>query len=264
MKLLLALSLAALPFSPASSGPTAVDRAALKSTTAAPVFLLATTRVAAVQKPARTKAARAALPSQGYRCSGPAAASGTSPPPGAAVIKRVKLTLLKRPTPTSAVVQVDVTLTKPHKLAIFNINDVPGMIRREGVLYTFSATSGTVRGNGPRVIWTLEGEGARTIAVEVNKLKTLCITYASATYTISAPRPGPGGASVKPQWQIDYDNKMALYNQELARQRQAVADNEARRAQLRSKAESVQAAWRAAVAACQAGDYSQCSRPPPQ
>jgi hypothetical protein len=75
----------------------------------------------------------------------------------------------------------------------------------------------------------------------------------------------------KPQWEIDYEQRMAVYEQELAKQRQAVADYErqqaevaARREELRLRAENSQAQWRAAVAACQAGDYSQCSGAAPR
>jgi RNA polymerase-binding transcription factor DksA len=58
---------------------------------------------------------------------------------------------------------------------------------------------------------------------------------------------------------------MAAYTQELNKQQQAVqqyqsdmAAMEQRRAQLKAAAEEAQAAWERAVAACKAGDYSQC------
>jgi septal ring factor EnvC (AmiA/AmiB activator) len=59
---------------------------------------------------------------------------------------------------------------------------------------------------------------------------------------------------------------MAAYTQELNKQQQAVqqyqsdmAAMERRRAELKAAAEEAQAAWERAVAACKAGDYSQCS-----
>jgi len=219
--------------------------------------------LAVAKQSARKPVAKQSQPHQGYRCSGPSAGGGKSPPTGAAVVKRFKLTRLKRPTPTSAVVRVDATVDQPQGKELF---------------YTFTVTSGRVIEDGPRATWTVEGVGTYTISLEVYDRGSGCVTFTSATYTIAKPRPTPNkgaeetgvaSAAPKPQWEIDYENKMAIYNQELAKQRQAVADYErqkaqveAKRAELRARAENTQAHWRAAVAACQAGDYSQCSGSP--
>lgn len=79
----------------------------------------------------------------------------------------------------------------------------------------------------------------------------------------SAPIPSDGAAR-KP-WDIEYDRKMAVYAEELARQQQAVADYErgkaetaVMKAELRAKAEKAQADWKKAVAACRAGNHSAC------
>jgi hypothetical protein len=69
----------------------------------------------------------------------------------------------------------------------------------------------------------------------------------------------------KAEWEAEYQAKMAAYTQELNKQQQAVqqyqsdmAAMEQRRAELKAAAEQAQAAWERAVAACKAGDYSQC------
>lgn len=61
----------------------------------------------------------------------------------------------------------------------------------------------------------------------------------------------------------------AAYTQELNKQQQAVTQYQAdvaamekRRTELKAAAEQAQAAWERAVAACKAGDYSQCDRRP--
>lgn len=73
----------------------------------------------------------------------------------------------------------------------------------------------------------------------------------------------------KPQWELDYEAKMAAYQQELEKQRAAVDDFErakadfaAKRAQLAEQAKTKKEEWERAVAACQAGDHSACSQPP--
>lgn len=75
------------------------------------------------------------------------------------------------------------------------------------------------------------------------------------------------GAAAKKPWEIEYERKEAIYKQELAKQQQAVAQYERdkaalerTRAEQRARAEKAQADWRAAVAACKAGDYSNCAR----
>jgi len=222
------------------------------------------------KKAVRRSAAKAAQPHQGYRCSGPSAADGKSPPIGAAVVKSFKLTRIARPTLTSAVLRVDATVAAPKDAELF---------------YTYTTTGGAVaedamRGAAEgqsRATWTLEGVGTWTISLEVYNRTSACVTFTSATYTIAQPRRKPTTASrtnmtpAKPQWEIDYEQRMAAYEQELAKQRQAVADYErqqaevaARREELRLRAENSQAQWRAAVAACQAGDYSQCSGAAPR
>lgn len=69
----------------------------------------------------------------------------------------------------------------------------------------------------------------------------------------------------KAEWEAEYQQKMQAYTQELTKQQQAVqqyqtdmAAMEKRRADLKAAAEQAQAAWERAVAACKAGDYSQC------
>ena len=225
-----------------------------------------TANAAAAKRSGRKTTAKLSKPSQGYRCSGPSTGDGKSPPTGAVVVERLKLTRLSRPTPTSAVVRLDVTVARHHG---------------KEPLYIYSTTGGRVVGDGPRVTWTVEGVGTYTITLEVSDRGSGCTTFTSATYTIAEPRPapvkpsgGPGqanGAAAKPQWEIDYQRKLAVYEQELAKQKQAVADYqrqqaevEARRSELRSRVETTQAQWRAAVAACQAGDYSRCDRGNPQ
>jgi hypothetical protein len=82
----------------------------------------------------------------------------------------------------------------------------------------------------------------------------------------SSPAKRTNSAAAKQQWEIDYEHKMEVYRQELAKQQQAVSEyerekaaTERMRAEARSKAEKAQAEWRAAVAACQAGDHAKCS-----
>lgn len=74
------------------------------------------------------------------------------------------------------------------------------------------------------------------------------------------------GAGPKPQWEVDYEQKLAVYEQEIAKQQQAVADYErikteiaAKQAELRAKAEKANADWKAAVAECRAGNRSACA-----
>lgn len=71
----------------------------------------------------------------------------------------------------------------------------------------------------------------------------------------------------KPQWEIEYEAKMAVYEQELARQKAAVAEFERAQAELaRSREEQAERArkakaeWEAKVAACKAGDHSKCAK----
>lgn len=78
------------------------------------------------------------------------------------------------------------------------------------------------------------------------------------------PAKRTNSAAAKQQWEIDYENKMEVYRQELARQQEAVAAyerekarTEQMRAEARARAEKAQAEWKAAVAACRAGDHSQ-------
>lgn len=73
----------------------------------------------------------------------------------------------------------------------------------------------------------------------------------------------------KPQWEIEYEAKMAVYEQELARQKAAVAEFERAQAELaRSREEQAERArkakaeWEAKVAACKAGDHSKCQQAP--
>ncbi len=124
-------------------------------------------------KVVRRPAAKPTRPHQGYRCSGPSAADGKSPPPGAAVVERFKLTWLSRPKPTSAVVRADATVTAPKGAEL---------------LYTYSTTGGRTSGDGPRVTWTLEEAGTWTISLEVYNRTSGCTTFTSATYTIPQPR----------------------------------------------------------------------------
>jgi hypothetical protein len=214
------------------------------------------------KKAVRRSSAKAAQPHQGYRCSGPSAADGKSPPTGAAVVKSFTLTRIARPTPTSAVLRVDATVAAPKGAEI---------------AYNYSQVGGTLIGQGqPRATWTLEEAGTWTITLEVYNRTSGCETFTSATYTIAQPRRKPTTTSrtmtpAKPQWEIDYEQRMAAYEQELAKQRQAVADYErqqaevaARREELRLRAENSQAQWRRAVALCRAGDYSQCSGAAPR
>ena len=96
---------------------------------------------------------------------------------------------------------------------------------------------------------------------------TICGTGPSATPIRQASAPAVAPArKTKQQWEIEYDQKMAAYQQELANQQQAVqkyqsdvAAMEQRRAELKTSAAQAQAAWERAVAACKAGDYSQCN-----
>jgi len=75
------------------------------------------------------------------------------------------------------------------------------------------------------------------------------------------------GAAAKRPWEIEFERKEAIYKQELAKQQQAVAQYERdkaamerTRAEQRARAAKAEADWRAAVAACRAGDYSKCAR----
>jgi hypothetical protein len=215
----------------------------------------------AVAKPAPRSVAKVSQPHQGYRCpSGGTAGSQDSPPAGAAVIKSFRLIRIRRPTPTSAVLRVDATVAAPAGAELS---------------YTYTTTGGRTTQDGRRATWTLEEAGIWTISLEVYNRASGCATFTSATYTVPKSRrnqtktSGTNMTPAKPQWEIDYEQRMAVYEQELAKQRQAVADYErqkaeveARREELRLRAEATQAQWRAAVAACQAGDYSQCGGGP--
>lgn len=87
---------------------------------------------------------------------------------------------------------------------------------------------------------------------------------------IAAQKPAdPRAAPAKPKWEVEYESKLAVYEQQLARQKAAVADFERAQAELaRSRAEKAERArkatteWERAVAACKAGDYSACSQAP--
>lgn len=96
----------------------------------------------------------------------------------------------------------------------------------------------------------------------------ICGTASSTTpvQEASAETAAPPPAKTKKQWEIEYDQKMATYQIELAKQQQAVQQYQAdmaamkeREEQLKASAESAHAAWERAVAACKAGDYSQCA-----
>jgi uncharacterized coiled-coil DUF342 family protein len=97
---------------------------------------------------------------------------------------------------------------------------------------------------------------------------TICGTGPSSTPVQEATAPAVAPAPVhktKAQWEAEFQQKMAAYTAELNKQQQAVqqyqsdmAAMEQRRAELKAAAEQAQAAWERAVAACKAGDYSQC------
>lgn len=101
---------------------------------------------------------------------------------------------------------------------------------------------------------------------------TICGTGPSPVPVREAVAPATAAPPVrktKAEWEAEYQQKMAAYTQELNKQQQAVqqyqtdmAAMEQRRAQLKAAAEQAQAAWERAVAACKAGDYSQCDRRP--
>lgn len=86
----------------------------------------------------------------------------------------------------------------------------------------------------------------------------------------SPPPPKPAAsraAPAKPQWEVEYEAKMAAYERELARQKAAVAEFQRAQAELeRSRAEQAERArkaraeWEANVAACKAGDHSKCAK----
>ncbi|MFP5330198.1 MAG: hypothetical protein ACLGHC_08715 [Alphaproteobacteria bacterium] len=85
--------------------------------------------------------------------------------------------------------------------------------------------------------------------------------------TAAPPASAPKTPPAKPQWEIDYEAKMAVYEQELARQKAAVAEYERAQAELaRSREEQAERArkakedWEKAVAACKAGDHSKCAQ----
>lgn len=87
----------------------------------------------------------------------------------------------------------------------------------------------------------------------------------SAKPAPAAPRPSSGPA--KPQWELDYEAKMAVYRLEADKQRAAVAEYEraqadliAKRAQLAERVRRERAEWERAVAACRAGDHSACDK----
>lgn len=130
-------------------------------------------RATTPKKVVRRPAAKPTRPYQGYRCPGPSAADGKSPPPGAAVVQRFKLTRTKRPTPTSAVLRADATVTAPTGAEL---------------VYLYTTTGGRVAGDGPSTTWTLEGAGTWTISLEVYNRTSGCTTFTSATYTIAEPR----------------------------------------------------------------------------
>ena len=130
-------------------------------------------KASSTTKVVRRPAAKPTRPHQGYRCSGPSGGDGKSPPPGAAVVERFKLTRLKRPTPTSAVLRADATVAAPEGSEL---------------IYTYTITGGRVAEDGPRATWTLEEAGTWTISLEVYNRASGCTTFTSATYTIAQPR----------------------------------------------------------------------------
>jgi hypothetical protein len=99
---------------------------------------------------------------------------------------------------------------------------------------------------------------------------TICGMAPSAVPVREAVAPAAAVPSVhktKAQWEAEYQQKMAAYTQELSKQQQAVQQYQAdlaamdqKRAALKAAAEQAQAAWERAVAACKAGDYSQCDK----
>jgi hypothetical protein len=146
----------------------------LLTATAIAVSIVLGTNAAAATKSARKPVAKVHPPSQGYRCpSADSAGAKKSPPAGAVVVRSLKLTRLKRPTPTSAILRVDAAVTAPKDAEIF---------------YTYSVTGGRTVGDGPRVTWTLDGAGTWTISLEVYNRSSHCTTFTSANYTIPPPK----------------------------------------------------------------------------
>ena len=113
---------------------------------------------------------------------------------------------------------------------------------------------------------------SKATAAAPGTVKSKTVATASAAKTVvaeltetSAGKPTVSDSPPQKPWDIEYDRKMAVYAEELARQQQAVADYErgkaetaAMKAELQAKAEKAQADWKKAVAACRAGNHSAC------
>lgn len=108
--------------------------------------------------------------------------------------------------------------------------------------------------------------GGKAAAVKADRPKaTAKAAEPEAAETVAAAPATAAGPAKKP-WDIEYERKLAAYEEQLAKQKQAVAAYErgkaetaAAKAELRTKAEKAKAEWQAAVAACRAGDRSACA-----
>lgn len=148
----------------------------LVTATAVACVAFTTAAAAPPKAPLRKAAAKPARPIQGFRCATPATSGDAKAvPAGAAEVKTLTLTRLKRPTPTSAILRVAATVSAPKDAELY---------------YTYSTTGGGVTGDGPSVTWTLDAAGTWTISLELYNRTSGCSTFTSATYTIREPGRG--------------------------------------------------------------------------
>ena len=108
--------------------------------------------------------------------------------------------------------------------------------------------------------------GGKAAAAKADRPKAAARAAEPMAAETVAAAPAPPAAAAKTPWDIEYERKLAAYEEQVAKQKQAVAAYERGKAQtavmkaeLQAKADKAQADWRKAVSACRAGDRSACS-----
>lgn len=121
-------------------------------------------------------------------------------------------------------------------------------------------------GTAGEIIWVRTGWlGGRAEAVAGKATKP-----ANKQDVVAAQERAPsGGGATRANSETEYEAKRALYEQELVRQKAAVAEFERAqakvandRAEQAERARKAKVEWERAVAACKAGDHSACSQTP--
>lgn len=99
-------------------------------------------------------------------------------PEASPLIERVNVATMSRPTPISAVVQIDLEAALPDGRPLN---------------YAFNVASGSVTSDGPHASWTVVGDGPFTATIEVSASDYPCRSYANLTYTMEEYVPQDDG-----------------------------------------------------------------------